>query len=352
MSGESHLPPAIPVAVSAFESPTDFYVQKLKDAEQIKNFHKRIREAKDAASNMEEKLKVGGSYIAYNKITTLWSRCTMESLKENPFAATVKGIDDGQRFRVESRDNLLACSQGLAYHPSFATHCMLPIHIPKPLQADAGVIFTGLTRKKVSMRTIATFEGKSVVELIVDGQNLTDKLVNNGFGTRLPFGSAYINYVKSTADFAIQLYSSAPQLSEILEFLKSYKQIQISRPEAGMIVAAFSKTLHAWKRAKILKIQRESFTVTLIDEGFIDDVELIGKIENQHIESISPTAYICKLRNVVANQKEEKCFSDFVLAESDNFRVETHSLAKDGKFIVDVLFQNQHIMDFLKGSKM
>jgi Tudor domain len=188
------------------------------------------------------------------------------------------------------------------------------------------------------------------VEIISDGQNVTDELVKEGFGYRLPMipkGPAYINYVKDTDDFSIQMDASTELLEKIVKFCGFHKQVAVDDPKDGMLVEAYCPKYQNWNRARILSVEPTYYIVDFIDYGHNQKVEKICAIDDPYIESIPPLAIKCKLHKTTTNQSIEERFKEFAAKGTQKFSVSMIRMEENGRAVVDVFFKGQNILAIL-----
>jgi Tudor domain len=338
----------VAVKITAAESPLDFYVQKISAMDDYRAFQDKIQERAKAIMPLTT-IQEGVFCIAFNQKNNIWCRGVI--LNCDDVCANVKCVDDGEIFKVRDKSLLKISSIEFIWHQYYGMRCTLSMNIPDTLIYDSTLCFRAMTQTNPMMRIITPNADINVVEIVCDGRNVTEDLVKKGFGKLLPVmakGSAYINYIKDTDDFSIQMDASALLLAKIVKFCESSKPLShIDDPQVGMLVEAHCPKYGTWNRAKILSINPNDYLVDFIDFGHNQRVEKIGKINDAYIESIPPIAIRCKLHKSSTNQSVEERFKEFSAKGLQKFTVSMVRIEENGRVVVDLFYKGQNILAFL-----
>ncbi|XP_065370364.1 maternal protein tudor isoform X2 [Calliphora vicina] len=140
---------------------------------------------------------------------------------------------------------------------------------------------------------------KSYVNLYIEGVNVMEKLIKDGYAKPLEIvdsgENCYISHVNGIADFYIQYEKDSKGLELIEIYLADYEKLKkLEKFEKFKIVAALFPDDEMWYRAKLLKQVGESFEVLFIDYGNTSISPECREI-SQEIAELPPLSKKCAL---------------------------------------------------------
>lgn len=263
---------------------------------------------------------------------------------------SVRCLDTGAIFSVQSKSHLKAMSSSMRGKPFFGIRCSLPLRIQPQKEPMARQCLIHEKEGSLTCQLISEVDDVRFVELFNREKNIADCIVVKGCAERLvvvPSGYAYISYVYSVSDFVIQMETSTERLKMINQYTDRYVAVEVKQPEVGDLVLAFYPAENAFYRARIVAFERKTFKVYLIDHGHEALVELIGQIDDPIIEDIPPIAHKCTLALPKSNASIEKKFEEFAAQGKTRVYVRT---VKPGEkaAVVDILTEwKENITDWL-----
>lgn len=287
------------VIITAVDSPIEFTIQKLSEAETYKKHREKIQ--KLAVFREPLNTFVTNSFcLAVHPIDNLWSRCVILDSGSADFSVSVKCLDDGLTFLIKNKKHLKSCKKVLMEldAPLFGTKCSLPICYPLQKFKDVVDHLNRIKNDDLRFEYITTFKDIYFIELFHKGKNVAETLVEMGITERqfvAPTGHAVVKTLKSSNDFIIQMNSSMVKLNIVNKFTDGYEHREVKSPKVGMLVLGYSHKESCWHRARILRILKTTFDVFFIDQGNYETVKKIGVIEDPFIASIAPVAIRCSL---------------------------------------------------------
>nr|XP_036225781.1 maternal protein tudor isoform X2 [Bactrocera oleae] len=253
------------------DNPGQFYVHPYDKMDELRQLQEDLQ---IVASSLPTLMVVanGVHCISYYSVNKQWYRAKIIDAE----LMVLQFIDYGNTDCVSDTTHVREMSSCNDIEP-FCMPCSLPIK-PKGT-ADwvdaANAIFSDSHGKAVNFEYI-TRGGKykrSFINLYIDGVNIVDKLVEDGFAKHLVLvdsgENCYISHVNSITDFYIQYEKDSKALELIEIYLAENEKLKkLEKFEYAKIVAALFPDDEMWYRAKLLKhIPNRGYEVLFIDYG-------------------------------------------------------------------------------------
>ncbi|KAL9913282.1 tudor domain containing protein isoform 1-T2 [Glossina fuscipes fuscipes] len=246
----------------------------------------------------------------------------------------------------------------------FCIHCALPIRPNGTVDwvDAANAIFNDSYNKILSYEFIIPGEGynkRSFVNLFIDGVNVAEKLIKDGYARPLQLvdsgENCYISHVNSINDFYIQYEKDSKALELIEIYLGNYESLpNIKKFDCNKVVAALFPEDEMWYRAKLLKeiksADSNSFEVLFIDYGNTSITAECREISKDIAELPALSQKCClKLPENCLNwsEKAEEKFQDIAATGETIFSVELREPAADHAKVY-LLIDGQNINDELE----
>ncbi|XP_075166866.1 tudor domain containing protein [Haematobia irritans] len=237
--------------------------------------------------------------------------------------------------------------------------CALPIRPNSTLdwQDAANGIFNDSYNKVLNYEFI-THGGKSkksYVNLFIDGVNITENLIQNGYAKPLESVESgllcYISHVNGIADFYIQYEKDSKCLELIEIYLADNENLKkLEKFEKYKIVAALFPDDEMWYRAKLLKQVGDGYEVLFIDYGNTSISPECREISKE-IAELPPLSKKCALEVPEGckcwSESAEQKFMEIAATGETIFSVELREPAKDHA-LVHLLIDGQNINDELE----
>ncbi|XP_017476597.1 PREDICTED: maternal protein tudor isoform X1 [Rhagoletis zephyria] len=171
---------------------------------------------------------------------------------------------------------------------------------------------------------------RSFIHLYIDGVNIADRLVEDGFAKHLELvdsgENCYISHVNNISDFYIQYEKDSKALELIEIYLAENEKLKkLGKFEYAKIVAALFPDDEMWYRAKLLKqVPNKGYEVLFIDYGNTS-ISVECREISEEIANLPPLSKKCAL------QLSEHC-----LAWSDAAEEKFSEIAAQGETIFTV----------------
>ncbi|TMW40223.1 hypothetical protein DOY81_014696, partial [Sarcophaga bullata] len=181
--------------------------------------------------------------------------------------------------------------------------CALPIRPNGTIdwQDAANAIFNDSYTKVLDYEFITQGEQfkKSYVNLYIEGVNVMEKLIKDGYAKPLEIvdsgENCFISHVNGISDFYIQYEKDSKGLELIEIYLADYEKLKkLEKFEKFKIVAALFPDDEMWYRAKLLKQVGEGYEVLFIDYGNTSISPECREI-SQEIAELPPLSKKCAL---------------------------------------------------------
>lgn len=266
----------IQVYISHIDTPGHFWLQMLDKSDILAKIQAELRENAESYPDIENR-EMGTLCVAKYIADDQWYRA--EILDSDSDITTVRFIDYGNtdvldnqpgllkempshlkevdRIAIKSSVNAIPTGTGQWSEPASEYFTKLVGDLSVPVDV------------LVVLKDIMTY-----VDIFVNGQNLTDKLVSEGHATRseetecgdLP--SCFASHVNSPSEFWIQLETATPELQAMEAAMVDAENFpELSDREEGVICAAKYPEDGAWYRAQVIVDGSEGTEVLFMDYG-------------------------------------------------------------------------------------
>ncbi|CAH2039405.1 unnamed protein product, partial [Iphiclides podalirius] len=266
----------IQVYISHIDTPGHFWLQMLDKIEGLDKIQAELRENGDTYPDIDNR-ELGTICVAKYLANDQWYRA--EILDSDSDITTVRFIDYGntdvldnqpglikempahlkdvERIAIKSSVNAIPTGTGQWSEPASDYFTKLVGDLSAPVDV------------LVVLKDIMTY-----VDIFVNGQNLTDKLVSEGHATRseepecgdLP--SCFASHVNTPSEFWIQLETATADLQAMEAAMVDAENFpELSDREEGVICAAKYPEDGAWYRAQVIVDGSEGTEVLFMDYG-------------------------------------------------------------------------------------
>ncbi|CAK1585968.1 unnamed protein product [Parnassius mnemosyne] len=264
------------VYISHIDTPGHFWLQMVDKVDDIEKIQAELQENADTYKDIENR-EMGTLCVAKYLADDQWYRA--EILDADSDITTVRFIDYGntdvldnqpglikdipehlkeiERLAIKSSVNAIPTGTGQWSEPASDYFTQLVGDITAPVDA------------LIVLKDIMTY-----VDIFVNGENITDKLVSEGHATRseetecgdLP--SCFASHVNSPSEFWIQLETATPELQAMEALMIDAENFpELSEKEEGVICAAKYPEDGAWYRAQVIVDGSEGTEVLFMDYG-------------------------------------------------------------------------------------
>ncbi|XP_072947620.1 protein tudor [Epargyreus clarus] len=264
------------VYISHIDTPGHFWLQMIDKVDKIEEIQAELQANADSYADIENR-DMGTLCVAKYLADDLWYRA--EILDSDSDITTVRFVDYGntdvldnqpglikvipdnlkeiERFAVKSSVNAVPTGTGQWSEPASDYFTQLVGDLSAPVDA------------MIVLKDVTTY-----VDIYVNGQNLTDKLVSEGHASRsedndcgdLP--SCFASHVNSPSEFWIQLETAAPELQAMEGAMVDAENFPpLNEKEEGVICAAKYPEDGAWYRAQVIVDGSEGTEVLFMDYG-------------------------------------------------------------------------------------
>ncbi|XP_077408186.1 tudor domain-containing 6 [Vanacampus margaritifer] len=318
------------VYVSHYNSPSSFYVQLVREEDEIFSLNEKLNDPLAAPKISISEVNAGDLVEAEFPDDSLWYRASVKEMVSSSMAL-VEFVDFGNSAQLPC-SKLAKLNQAFVHLPRYSTHCMLSeAEYLEPLDAE---VASTLKReigsnadKMLKCRFVQQLDLMWQVTLVDNGVQVTckaptacpeipsdpehemDTSVQNSEMSlnyhHLEFteGQQLDVYVSAFGDdtFWCQLADSATldKLSESLSEIRNSaynSRVSISSLSPGTPCIAFSAEDQLWCRAEIVSQDRDELSVLFVDYGNTDKVtgtdvrEIPPELLQTHVQ-----AFLCKL---------------------------------------------------------
>ncbi|XP_013172201.1 PREDICTED: maternal protein tudor-like isoform X2 [Papilio xuthus] len=264
------------VYISHIDTPGHFWLQMLDKVDKINQIQSELQEKADGYTDIESR-EMGTLCVAKYLADDQWYRA--EILDADSDITTIRFIDYGntdvldnqpglikempahmkdiERLAIKSSVNAIPTGTGQWSEPASDYFTQLVGDTSAPVDA------------LIVLKDIVTY-----VDIFVNGQNLTDKLVSEGHATRseenecgdLP--SCFASHVNSPSEFWIQLETATAELQAMEAAMVDAENFpELKEREEGVICAAKYPEDGAWYRAQVIVDGSEGTEVLFMDYG-------------------------------------------------------------------------------------
>ncbi|XP_032520783.2 maternal protein tudor-like isoform X1 [Danaus plexippus] len=264
------------VYISHIDTPGHFWLQMADKVEKIEEIQAELQANAESYINIDNR-EMGTLCVAKYLADDQWYRA--EVLDSDSDITTIRFIDYGNtdvldnqpgfiktipehlklvdRYAIKSSVNAVPTGTGQWSEPASDYFTQLVGDISSPVDA------------LIVLKDVTTY-----VDIYVNGQNLTDKLVCEGYATRseeaecgdLP--SCFASHVNSPSEFWIQLETAAPELQAMESAMVDAENFpELTEKEEGVICAAKYPEDGAWYRAQVIVDGSEGTEVLFMDYG-------------------------------------------------------------------------------------
>ncbi|CAF4926518.1 unnamed protein product [Pieris macdunnoughi] len=264
------------VYISHIDSPGHFWLQMADKVDKIEEIQAELQANIESYPEIESR-EIGTLCVAKYSADDQWYRA--EILDSDSDITTVRFVDYGntdvldnqpglikvipeqlkaiERFAIKSSVNAVPTGTGQWSEPSsdYFTGLVGDLSLP----VDALIVLKDVT---------------TYVDIFVNGQNITDKLVSDGHATRseqtecgdLP--SCFASHVNSPSEFWIQLETATPELQAMEAAMVDAENFPpLESKEEGLLCAAKYPEDGAWYRAQVIVDGSEGTEVLFMDYG-------------------------------------------------------------------------------------
>lgn len=335
------------------DNPAQFFIHPM---DKVKDLQKLQENLQIVASSLPPLMRViNGSYcISMYSVDKQWYRAKILDAE----LMVLQFIDFGNTDCVTDTTDL---KEMLVFPevPPLCVPCALPIRPNGTLdwQDAANSIFNDSYTKILDYEFITHGEQfkKSYVNLFIEGTNITEHLIQNGYAKPLELVESglncYISHVNGISDFYIQYEKDSKGLELIEIYLADNEKLKkLEKFEKYKIVAALFPDDEMWYRAKLLKQDAEGYEVLFIDYGNTSISPECREI-SKDIAELPPLSKKCALE-VPDNCKcwsdaAEQKFMEIAATGETIFSVELREPAKDYA-LVHLLVDGHNINDDLE----
>ncbi|KAM3966126.1 LOW QUALITY PROTEIN: tudor domain containing protein [Aphomia sociella] len=264
------------VYISHIDTPGHFWLQMSDKIDNIEEIQSKLQSNAASYADIENR-ELGTLCVAKYLADDQWYRA--EILDADSDITTVRFIDYGntdvldnqpdlikvlpdhlkeiERYAIKSSVNAVPTGTGQWSEPASDFFTQLVGDISSPVDA------------LIVLKDVTTY-----VDIFVNGLNITDKLVSEGYATRseetecgdLP--SCFASHVNSPSEFWIQLETAAPELQAMEAAMVDAENFpELSDKEEGVICAAKYPEDGAWYRAQVIVDGSEGTEVLFMDYG-------------------------------------------------------------------------------------
>lgn len=339
--------------LSHCDNPTRFFVHLQHKLDELRNLQENLQ---IVASSLPPLMSVsnGAFCISHYSVDKQWYRAKIMDSE----LMVIQFIDYGNTDALTDTTDIKEMSVFPDIEP-LCLPCALPI---KPNgTADwvdaANAIFNDSYQKVLHYEYITRGDNikKSYIRLLIDGVNIADKLVQDGFAKPLELvqsgENCFISHVNSLSDFYIQYEKDSKALELIEIYLAGNEKLApINKFERNKIVAALFPDDLMWYRAKLLReIPSKGHEVLFIDYGNTSISPECREI-SQEIAQLPSLSKKCALELpdhcIAWSEQAEEKFSEISALGETIFTVELREPASDHA-IVHLLIDGQNIIEEL-----
>ncbi|XP_067630078.1 maternal protein tudor isoform X2 [Eurosta solidaginis] len=340
--------------LSHCDNPGQFFVHPYDKLDELRSLQENLQIVAQSLPPLMS--VVDGAYcISLYSVDKQWYRAKIIDAE----LMVLKFIDYGNTDCVSDTTDV----KEMSVFPNIEPLCM-PCALPiKPNgTADwvdaANAIFNGSYGKILNYEYITRGDKskRSFVHLFIDGINIAERLVEDGFAKHLELvdtdENCFISHVNNISDFCIQYEKDSKALELIEIYLaENDKLTKIQKFDYAKIVAALFPDDEMWYRAKLLKqVPNEGYEVLFIDYGNTSISPECREI-SEEIANLPPLSKKCALEvpeNCLAwSEAAEKKFAEIAAQGETIFTVELREPA-DNHALVHLYIDGHNINDDLE----
>ncbi|XP_047534824.1 maternal protein tudor-like isoform X1 [Vanessa atalanta] len=347
------------VYISHIDTPGHFWLQMLNKVDKIEEIQAELQSNADSYTDIETR-EMGTICVAKYLADDQWYRA--EILDSDSDITTIRFIDYGntdvldnqpgllkiipehlkeiERYAIKSSVNAIPTGTGQWTEPASDYFTQLVGDVSSPVDA------------LIVLKDVTTY-----VDIFVNGQNVTDKLVSEGHATRseetecgdLP--SCFASHVNSPSEFWIQLETAAPELQSMEAAMIDAENFpELTEKEEGVLCAAKYPEDGAWYRAQVIVDGSEGTEVLFMDYGNASIANELRSLpdELKVKPALSRKCALQKPRDVKTwSRKSEIKFNDLAAEGATIFNVQF--IASGDISIVELYLEGKSVTEELVG---
>lgn len=346
------------VYISHIDTPGHFWLQMVDKVDKIEEIQSELQANADSYADVENR-ELGTVCVAKYLADDMWYRA--EILDSDSDITTVRFIDYGntdvldnqpglikalpdhlkeiERYAIKSSVNAVPTGTGQWSEPSSDYFTQLVGDLANPVDA------------LIVLKDVTTY-----VDIFVNGQNLTDKLVSEGHATRseetdcgdLP--SCFASHVNSPSEFWIQLETATPELQSMEAAMVDAENFpELSDKEEGVICAAKYPEDGAWYRAQVIVDGSEGTEVLFMDYGNASIANELRSLpdELKVKPALSRKCALQKPRDIKWSRQSETKFNELAAEGATIFNVQF--IASGDISIVELYLEGKSVTEELVG---
>ncbi|XP_052741702.1 maternal protein tudor isoform X2 [Bicyclus anynana] len=345
------------VYISHIDSPGQFWLQMLDKIDKVDEIQAELQTNSESYPDIET-CEMGTLCVAKYSVDDQWYRA--EILDSDTDIITIRFLDYGntdvldnqpglikavpdhlkdvERYAIKASVNAIPTGTGQWSEPASDYFTQLVGDLSTPVDA------------LIVLKDVTTY-----VDIFVNGQNLTDKLVSEGHATRSEesecgsYPSCFASHVNSPSEFWIQLESAAPELQSMETAMDDAENFpELHSKEEGVLCAAKYPEDGAWYRAQVIVDGSEGTEVLFMDYGNASIVSELRSLpeELQSKPALSRKCALQKPPNVKAwSRKSEVKFNELAAEGATIFNVQF--IAAGDISIVDLFLEGKSVSDEL-----
>lgn len=338
---------SLKVFVIHIDSPKKFWVHKENSINEFQQFQEKLQAACQVLYDRD--VPVVGEVVGAS-FGGAWYRAIVENIEEN--IATLRFIDYGNVIQID-----LSFEKVKRLMPEL-------IKVPTPVmqfalkgewKENATTVFEEIIAQYEDPITAQILgEGQpTIVDLFMDGQSITEKLIQEGVNeydesTDSDLNTVYICHINSPSDFYVQRESSAEVNDKISASLANAEKLEdFLNAREGDLCTAKYVTDGIWYRAKVLNRCDNEIEVIFIDYGNVSKVSEVKRLP-PNLAKIRPLAESCCLIFGQRNDKwsEEACakFSSYSCSHPLKMKV---VFGRSKKLIVKLFSKGKNLSEEL-----
>ncbi|KAL4702431.1 hypothetical protein ACJJTC_003056 [Scirpophaga incertulas] len=348
------------VYISHIDTPGHFWLQMIDKVDTIDEIQADLQANADSYADIENR-EMGTLCVAKYLADDQWYRA--EILDSDADITTVRFIDYGntdvldnqpnlikimpdemqkiERFAIKSSVNAVPTGTGQWSEPASDYFTQLVGDLTNPVDA------------LIVLKDVTTY-----VDIFVNGQNLTDKLVSEGHATRsdepecggdLP--SCFASHINSPSEFWVQLESATPELQAMETAMVDAENFpELIEKEEGVLCAAKYPEDDAWYRAQVIVDGSEGTEVLFMDYGNASITNELRSLpdELKIKPALSRKCALQKPRDIKSwSRKSEERFNELAAEGATIFNVQF--IASGDISIVELYFEGKSVTEELVG---
>ncbi|XP_049706830.2 maternal protein tudor isoform X1 [Helicoverpa armigera] len=346
------------VYISHIDTPGHFWLQMSDKVQKIEDIQAELQADANSYPDVTNR-ELGTLCVAKYLADDQWYRA--EILDADSDITTVRFIDYGntdvldnqpglikempeklketERYAVKTSVNAIPTGTGQWSEPSSEYFTQLVGDLANPVDA------------LIVLKDVTTY-----VDIFVNGQNLTDKLVSEGYATRseetdcgdLP--SCFASHVNSPSEFWIQLETATSELQAMEAAMVDAENFpELTDKEEGVICAAKYPEDGAWYRAQVIVDGSEGTEVLFMDYGNASIANELRSLpdELKVKPALSRKCALQKPRDIKWSRQSETRFNELAAEGATIFNVQF--IASGDISIVELFLEGKSVTEELVG---